>query len=211
MSIACAWPTRCMADWGLIARLMIILTIEPELGHLKHLFLHKGPANVANHTSSTTSEEQRCMGEVAEEAAEHLAAKNLKHELGTPKHSADLPPRPQRMTHFANGATFQKRSTTPIATSLQHRKFILLHPTCIQPAWRGKAKAGGTADLLIFVLFSCFSLLGGIWLWACQPASAQHRQGHFTRAPAAEQIETHAAARMPICSHRRCKQRWPLF
>jgi hypothetical protein len=133
------------------------------------------------------------------------ASSNLRHALGTPKHSADLPPG-LRMTHLPEALCLRKVDDANHDLT-QHRKLLLLHPTCIHHAWRGKGEGGASADLLIFASFSCFSLLGESGS-ACDGASAQHRQGHFTRAPTAEQIETHAAARMPICSHRRCKQIW---
>lgn len=89
------------------------------------------------------------------------ASRNLRHALGTPKHSADLPPG-LRMTHLPEALCFRNIDDANHDRT-QHRKLVLLHPTCIHHAWRGKGEGWASADLLTFASFSCFSLLGGVW------------------------------------------------
>jgi hypothetical protein len=108
---------------------------------------------VANHTSSKTSEGQRCVVEEVVEGCD----KTMKRGLGSPETFGTL------SFHSAydscvSGATFQK-STPPMETSHNlSSSFLCIHPAC--EVHEVEKRRLGREDLLIFAFFSRSSMLG---------------------------------------------------
>jgi hypothetical protein len=123
------------------------------------------------------------------------------------KHSADLPSAPP-MSHLRVALCFESSSSpiqTADCTTPPSQASSSLHPRHAWCMMHEAEKVKGcdfarSADFrVLFVFLPCRPCCPAALLPPCCPAchraSAQERQVHFTRAPAREQIETHAAAR----------------